>query len=134
MNEIPPLLEAEVLEGLQRLLTLRLPGSPAQDTIILTSDTWSNAVYVKCGNWQDNLDKGRISFAFAKLFASVDKWPTPKQLIELIPPRSQPKVKVLNAPKRSPEEIEAQRIKNAKNRDKLQQIFNSLFKNKEMPR
>lgn len=134
MNEIPPLLEAEVLEGLQRLLTLRLPGSPSQDTIILTSDTWANAIYAKCGNWQDKLDKGRINFAFSKLFASVEVWPTPKQLIELMPPRKRPEIKVLNEPEKTPEEIAALKKKHAENRKKLHQIFSSIFKNKEMPK
>lgn len=81
-------LEEAVLEGLQMLLTLRLPGAPAADTIAAGAEVWIGAF--KAGRnigWDERADRPRIRQAFLAVCAKVDRWPAPSRVLDELPPR-----------------------------------------------
>ena len=117
-------IRAEIAEGFQKLKTLGLENSPSADIIRATVEVWVDAIE-RHGQWNEALDKGRITQAFNRLINQCDKWPTPSKLIECIPPRA-PK-KALPKPKLSPAE-------RAKNVARLHNLMNHLTKKMEMPK
>jgi hypothetical protein len=74
-------LRVEVLTGLQKLYALRLPGTPAKDSIAGTAEVWLEAVASCPIAWDQDLDTQRIRAAFAALFRECDSWPRPKLLL-----------------------------------------------------
>lgn len=44
MKELPTQLHNAMIDGLTMLLTLRLSGSPAADTVAATAQTWSRVL------------------------------------------------------------------------------------------
>ena len=74
-----------VASGLAGLLALRLENSPAADTITKTADIWEQAIRPKAS--VQDLDAPRIAAAFRQLFTKSRKWPSPPQLVELMPIR-----------------------------------------------
>jgi hypothetical protein len=81
---------AEVAEGLQRLLVLRLEGTPPADAIDGVVLAWCDALLVR-GRWEEAPDAPRIRQAFRLLAAHATRWPAPANLWEHIPPRPEPK-------------------------------------------
>lgn len=124
----------EIVTGLRILLLLRLEGTPAKDTITMVGKTWIIAFFRLKINWTEEKDRWRIREAFEKYSSqakSTDRWPTPRQIIELLPPRIPPLM--LNAPTRTPEQIAAMRKMIAENRKKLQPILEQLTAKMRMP-
>ncbi len=103
---------------------LGLEGSPSSDVIAAAVEVWLEAIE-RHGQWNEALDKGRITQAFNRLINQYDRWPTPGKLIECIPPRA-PK-KALPIPKLSPAE-------RAKNQARLRNLMNHLNQKMEMPK
>lgn len=108
----------EVVEGLQKLYTLRLPSAPAAEDIALTAQVWIETLRSYPVAWCDQ-DRGRIKQAFSILISDVDRWPTPRQLIQRLPQRRP--LPALAQPKLSDEEIRH-------NKDKLGEILKLLNK------
>lgn len=103
---LPKFARLEVLEGLQKLVMLRPEGVPPSSGIRLTASVWIEALIATRIQWDEQLDKGRIAAGFTKLFMEIERWPTPKMLIERLPQR--PERLKLKAPKEvwTPEELE----------------------------
>jgi hypothetical protein len=80
-------LDDAVLEGLQRLLTLRLKDSPALDTIELLADTWIWVFKSQPVQWDERLDAGRIRRAFLLCAGKLESWPAPKTVLSHLPSR-----------------------------------------------
>lgn len=76
--------------GLQALVVLHLPGGPGHETVAYTRDVWVGALWDAPVEWQENVDSRRIEIAFRRLARQADRWPTPRTLMELMPPRPQP--------------------------------------------
>ncbi|PPD34935.1 MAG: hypothetical protein CTY21_09450 [Methylomonas sp.] len=89
-------LKAEIVTGLQKLLALRLPGTPAEDMVIGTAEVWLEAVRPSCRQWDERLDAARIRAAFNALFRQADRWPAPKQFLDNLAARRP--IKALSAP------------------------------------
>jgi hypothetical protein len=89
MMGAPGWLVAEVAEGLQRLLVLRLEGTPPADAIDGVVLAWCDALLVR-GRWEQAPDAPRIRQAFRSLAAHAMRWPAPANLWEHMPPRPQP--------------------------------------------
>jgi hypothetical protein len=87
MTGAPGWLVAEVAEGLQRLLVLRLEGTPPADAIDGVVLAWCDALLVSGVNWDDALDAPRIRQAFRLLAAHATRWPAPVQLRDHLPAR-----------------------------------------------
>lgn len=82
-------LENSVVTGLQMLLTLRLPGAPAEDTVPAVAAVWV-AAFRRGRNldWRADLgDAARIEQAFTAAAAKVDRWPSPARVLDELPPR-----------------------------------------------
>lgn len=91
---VPDWLRCEVVAGLQHLLVLRLPGSPAADTAVVTAETWLATIGTVAVAWSEPLDRLRVRKAFRHLSASCERWPAPKHFFDALPARNpaQPKL------------------------------------------
>ena len=116
-------LRFEIASGLQKLLTLRLIGTPPEDAIIGTAEVWLEAIG-NCGvQWVEHLDRERVQRAFQTLFRICDRWPAPKVFLDNLGNRDPPKA--LPEPPITPEARE-------RNRARLREIMESLAKSKQM--
>lgn len=77
----------EVIEGIQRLYTLRLQGAPPEDGVVATAEVWVAALKKRFAGWSEEQDAGRIGQGFDELVATALRWPSPALLIGKIPPR-----------------------------------------------
>ncbi|RPE72519.1 hypothetical protein EDC62_0210 [Tibeticola sediminis] len=91
MREAPGWLVAEVAEGIQRLLVLRLEGCPPADAVEAVALAWADALMVRGGRWDAQLDAPRIRAAFRSLAAHADRWPAPAAIWQHVPSRPSPK-------------------------------------------
>lgn len=99
-------LKQAIASGVSMLVLLRLRNAPPEDAITGTLQAWFKVLTHK-HSWDENLDRERIEVAFLNLAQNCDQFPTPKQLLEAMPPR---KIKALPEPTLTP----AQREKNIK--------------------
>ena len=77
-------LHNEILDGLSKLLCLRLQGTPPDDLIEGTAAAWYEAI--TDGRTFDVLvDAPRFRRAFLTLMATRESWPAPKHFIEALP-------------------------------------------------
>lgn len=90
IEDAPGWLVAEMAEGLQRLVLLRLEGAAAADSIAGVAMAWADAMMVKGTAWDEALDAPRIKMAFRLLAARIERWPAPKHLLDALPPRPEP--------------------------------------------
>lgn len=72
--------------GLTSILSLRLEGTPPEDTVGATSSIWSRALW-KGRVWDEAADKQRIGEAFRQLAISCSRWPSPSAFLEYLPMR-----------------------------------------------
>lgn len=82
-------LRNEVIEGVQKLFALRLPGAPAADVVGMTATVWIEALAAHAIRWDERQDAPRIQRAF-QLLLRADRWPVPRDLITAMPPRPEP--------------------------------------------
>lgn len=75
-----------VIDGLQLLYSLSLPGCPAGEVLPLTTTGWIDVLW-RGGAWDEQLDARRVPLAFFSLARACDRWPAPKQLLDHLPPR-----------------------------------------------
>lgn len=113
----PGWLVAEVAEGVQRLLVLRLEGCPPADTVQAVALAWADALWLRAGRWAVQEDAPRLRQAFRALAAHATRWPAPAQLWEHLPPRPEPPR--LNPPPPTPQERERIRAMLQQARQKL---------------
>lgn len=125
-KELPKFARDEVLSGLQKLVMLRPDGTPPNTGIRLTASVWCEALTATSISWDEQLDKGRITAGFTRLFAEIERWPTPKMLIRCLPPRPEPP-KLEHKKQLTPEE-EARGRENLK---KLYQKIAEIFERKK---
>jgi len=84
---MPDWLLDEITIGLQKLLSLRLPGSPAEDTAGSTARVWYEAIGGSGIEWTETLDRLRVRAAFRGLATRCDRWPAPKHFFEQLQAR-----------------------------------------------
>lgn len=121
MAELPRWIEREVARGLQGLIALRLSGAPGEDAVVLTLDIWLAALAQRVSGWTEELDAPRIQAAFRALYSQCTQWPTPRQLLDAVPPRAP--APALPAPQLTPEQ-------RARNRARLDALMQDLFRRK----
>lgn len=76
-----------ITTGIQQLLVLRLKNPPAMDSISSLVLLWIRIFKNQPIVWNEALDAPRIQEAFMRCMASVDSFPTPKQVLDLLPAR-----------------------------------------------
>lgn len=97
----------QMIEGLQKLLVLRLQGSPPADAISGVAAVWEEALTPTTWAWQPETDGERLPQAFRLLIRQADKWAQPAQLIKQIPPRREmPVAGLLQNKRQAPSEAE----------------------------
>jgi hypothetical protein len=79
-----PWFKTEIITGLQKLQTLCLDNAPAEDTIPGTAMAWIESL-THGRFWDQERDTPRIREAFARLPLHTSRWPSPAQLLELMP-------------------------------------------------
>lgn len=89
MKELPTQLHNAMIDGLTMLLTLRLSGSPAADTVAATAQTWSR-VLAHGRAWDEARDVSRFQTAFMVLANEMSRWPSPKDFLDKLPPPPEP--------------------------------------------
>jgi hypothetical protein len=88
MSETAPgWLVAEVAEGIQRLLVLRLDGCPPADAVEAVALAWADALMTRRIAWDEELDAPRLRQAFRLLAAQAARWPAPVALWDVLPAR-----------------------------------------------
>lgn len=86
-GEAPQWMLFEVAEGLQRMISLALPGTPATETVAVTARAWADALWHAPKAWDRDLDAPRIAAAFRQIGHRLDRFPTPKAILEAMPER-----------------------------------------------
>ena len=81
-------LDNEIIEGIQRLLILRLKNAPALDTIDLLVDTWVYVFRSQPIDWNEPLDRPRIRQAFLSCMGKIDEFPSPRTVMQYLPARA----------------------------------------------
>lgn len=91
MSEAAPgWLVAEVAEGIQRLLVLRLEGCPPADAVEAMALAWADAIWLRAGRWTAEQDCSRLREAFRRLAAHAARWPAPTEIWQHLPARPEP--------------------------------------------
>ncbi len=85
-----PQVNNTLISGLQRTLAMRLPGHPPADAADGMFQAWIAAFNALPVAWEDARDVPRLEQAFALLWGRADKWPTPKMLMDCLPPAPLP--------------------------------------------
>ena len=92
----------QMIDGLQKLLVLRLQGAPPADTISALAAVWEEALTLHTWAFVQETDTARLPTAFKFLIQQAERWVQPAQLIKLIPPRPEPSVAGLLEHKHAP--------------------------------
>lgn len=88
-QNMPDWVYNQMIEGLQKLLVLRLAGAPPADAVEAVAAVWEEALAPRVWAWLPERDQGRLPAAFRHLILAAERWPSPKMLAEHIPPRPQ---------------------------------------------
>ena len=110
----------QMIEGLQKLLVLRLQGSPPADAAAAVAAVWEEALTPVTWSWQPETDGERLPTAFRRLIRQAEKWVQPAQLVKQIPPRRELPVAGLLQNKREPP--------SAAERQAVQQLVRQMIK------
>ena len=88
---VPDWFRIVIATGLQKLLALRLAGTPPEDAIVGTAEVWLEAIWNNGCRWDEQLDRERLERAFLVLFRVCDRWPPPKLYLDNIGARAPPR-------------------------------------------
>ncbi|MGA1385972.1 MAG: hypothetical protein ACO306_04540 [Flavobacteriaceae bacterium] len=111
-------LRNEVIEGIQKLLSIRLKNAPPSDVIRGTVEVWTETLLSRPISWDEKLDKKRIKTAFTELCAISDTFPTPKDFLRVLAQRDKP----LSLPRPMDNKISAE------NREMLNKLLEGMRK------
>lgn len=101
---LPSNVHNAVIEGLQKLVALRLRGAPPESAIVGTAQVWLEAIEAY-GKWSES-DEERVRKAFAHLFLEAREWVQPRDFLDRLPDRAI--AMPLPKPKPSKEELARQ--------------------------
>lgn len=89
MNPVtmPEWVRNQMMDGLSKLMLLRLQGAPPADAVKGVAEVWCEALTLHTWAFTEELDAQRLPQAFDLLIQQADRWVQPAQLIRLIPPR-----------------------------------------------
>ena len=75
----------QMIEGLQKLLVLRLSGAPPADTVTALAAVWEEALTPYTWYYDKGTDGRRLPQAFAAVVQAADKWVQPAHKIGVVP-------------------------------------------------
>ncbi len=99
---MPKWVRNQIMDGLSKLMLLRLQGAPPADAVQGVAEVWCEALTPHTWAFTEELDARRLPQAFDLLIQQAERWVQPAQLIGLIPPRPAPPVAGLPERKREP--------------------------------
>lgn len=104
----PPVnwLKQSVSKGLTALVLLHLDGGPSSETVTQTAAIWYRVLKGWPIEWNEALDRPRLTTAFLSLASRSTRWPSPSQLRQDLPPRLYPLL-ALPKPEYPPEKAAA---------------------------
>ena len=79
----------QMIDGLQRLLVLRLSGAPPADTVTALAAVWEEALTPYTWYYDKGTDGRRLPQAFAAVVQTAEKWVQPAHVIAALPPRAE---------------------------------------------
>ena len=82
-------LKIEILEGIQKLSSLRLRNTPAAETLMPVAEIWHDVFESYPVAWDEELDKDRVKRMFRACAATCDEFPSPSKAYSLLPAREQ---------------------------------------------
>lgn len=85
--QMPDWVFNQLIDGLQKLLVLRLSGSPPADAVEALAIVWEEALTPYVHSFTQEHDEQRLPTAFKRLIRKAERWVQPAQLIAEIPPR-----------------------------------------------
>jgi hypothetical protein len=89
-NPVPAWLWNTFMDGLSKLFSLRLDGSPPEETLEVTAMTWIEACcYGR--TFEANRDRERLNEGFRLLLRVAERWPAPALFLKCVPERREPK-------------------------------------------
>jgi hypothetical protein len=125
-------LDNVIIEGIQRLVLLRLKYSPALDTLEPVVDVWVDAFKSQPIKWDEELDAARIRQAFLKCSGMLDEFPAPRTVLQYLPSRPELlKLPSLNPRAPMPSSIKAAFNLAMQNSEKLSYEQRQEFKDRE---
>lgn len=83
-DEIPAWFHNVIVDGMEYLYLLQLPGAPAADSVVRTTGMWINVLYFRMQGWSEQ-DAPRILAGFRAMAGDVPRWPAPSLLHQYIP-------------------------------------------------
>jgi hypothetical protein len=89
--DIPAWLLELVKARMERLVILGLEGRPLGRAMGEVVRMWAQIIAHRLPNADPRLDAPRIHAAFDALEAACERWPAPKQFLDALPARPQPK-------------------------------------------
>ena len=113
-------LKLVLAKGVAMLLLLRLKNSPTEDVIQPTLEAWYRVITHKKA-WNMALDKLRFETAFMLLVQTCDWFPTPKQLLDILPRREYPELPP--PPPKTAGELAAEQVQMARNVQRLKEML-----------
>jgi hypothetical protein len=103
--EMPNWFRNRVLDGLQFMLALGLPGTPSSEIAKLTAQSWMTALWMAGLAWNEERDAYRLYQGFINAAAAADRWPTPRAVLQALPARpEQPQLPAPLAARCTPEQ------------------------------
>lgn len=121
---MPPKVNNTLVECLQYTLTLRLDYAPAADAIEGTMMAWQTTFDNLPWAWDEERDSQRLKQAFATFWANAERFPTPRLIIDSLPP-ALPSAVLLLPHNPTPEQKE-------QGRQRIQEILSHLTKGKTL--
>jgi hypothetical protein len=87
MSPIPDWFLKRVVNGVQFLMALPLPGAPRHQPFDFVASTWVDSLW-EDDAWDERLDNARLYRAFDALAVRACCWPEPDELLECLHPRA----------------------------------------------
>lgn len=81
----------EIVEGMQKMVLLKLTDHPALETIAVVAVTFCDVLQAKYMTWDKEQDTPRVRAAFNNIMLEESRWPTPAVFFEHLPERPAPK-------------------------------------------
>ena len=120
---VPVWLGEIVKTHIVRLRLLSLESAPLAASMGEVTRIWAEIIAVRRPDWDRDLDTRRLHEAFLRLEATCDRWPTPNQLMQHLPPR--PQVQALPRSDISPSQRK-------RNKARIKALITQLFTDKKL--
>lgn len=89
--QVPYWLGEIVKYHIERLRLLNLDGAPLGKSMGVVTVIFAESITASASGWDESLDAWRLRQAFIQLEKHCDRWPSPRMVIDRMPPRIYPR-------------------------------------------